>query len=320
MLTEPAELPAPEEVTELTAERVKALLPNRPQNSSKATFGNVLNISGSVSYRGAAYLSSVSALRVGAGYVTLACIEPVASSIAALVPDIVIFPLRSRYGAIAGGEYRAIAKILHKYRVLLVGCGLSGPMGIDRNLKVFFRGLLGTVPVREDSVRATIIDADGLNVLSEFTKIKLPPHTVLTPHPKELSRLLKITTEEIQANRVPSAEFAARKFGATVVLKGHRTVVTDGKNTFINVTGNSGLAKAGTGDVLAGMIAGLCAQGLSTLNASCLAAYLHGKAGEFASADKTEYGVLASDLQSYIPLALKLCYGSCTGSPSFKNS
>ena len=286
-------------LAELTRTYAKTLLPNRPQDSSKATFGNVLNVSGSVLYRGAAYLSSVSALRSGAGYVTLACIEPVASSVASATPDIVIFPLNSRTGAIARGQYRTIAAMLPKYRVLLVGCGLSGPTGIDLNLKVFLRGLLGSDP------NSTVIDADGLNILSELPEIKLPPHTVLTPHPKELSRLLKITTEEIQANRVVSAEFAARNFGATIVLKGHRTIVTDGKNTYVNTTGNSSLAKAGSGDVLAGMIAGFCAQGLSTLDASCLAVYLHGKAGELASMDKTEYGVLASDLLAYIPLALK---------------
>jgi len=295
--TKPAELSVP---IELTRERVKALLPLRPQDSNKATFGNVLNVSGSLLYRGAASLSSVSALRVGAGYVTLACTSVVASSVASIIPDIVIFPLRSRNGAIAGGEFRALAKILPKYRVLLVGCGLSGPWGIDRNLKIFFRGLMGS-----DPVRATIIDADGLNVLSELPDITLPPHTILTPHPKELSRLMKISVEEILSDRATNAGKAARKFGATVVLKGYRTVVTDGERTFVNTTGNSALAKAGTGDVLAGMTAGLCAQGLSPLDASCLAVYLHGMAGELASADKTEYGLLASDLPSYIPRALK---------------
>jgi len=301
------DLPELAELTELTTERVKALLPLRPQDSNKAMFGNVLNVSGSLLYRGAASLSSVSALRIGAGYVTLACTPVVASSVASIVPDIVIFPLRSRNGAIAGGEFRAIAKILPKYRVLLVGCGLSGPAGIDRNLKFFFKGLMGsaTDTLGAVPVRATIIDADGLNVLSELSGIKLPQHTILTPHPKELSRLMKISVDEVLSDRVASAVRAARKFGATVILKGHRTIVTDGERTFVNTTGNSALAKAGTGDVLAGMTAGLCAQGLSTLDASCLAAYLHGKAGELASADSTEYGVLASDLPSYIPLALK---------------
>jgi NAD(P)H-hydrate epimerase len=218
-----------------------------------------------------------------------------------------------------------LAKVLPKYRVLLVGCGLSGPAGIDRNLKAFIRGLLGSLTGPDCAAAtsasastsssasalpaATIIDADGLNVLSELPEIALPLNTILTPHPKELSRLMNCSLNEILSDRVGSAVRSARKFGATVILKGHRTVVTDGERVFVNTTGNSSLAKAGTGDVLTGMTAGLSAQGLSTLDASCLAVYLHGLAGELASADKTEYGVLASDIPSYIPLALK-SYGS----------
>jgi hydroxyethylthiazole kinase-like uncharacterized protein yjeF len=153
-----------------------------------------------------------------------------------------------------------------------------------------------------------ILDADGLNLLSRALHaapaIRLPGKLVLTPHPGEMARLCDLTVSAVQENRVSVAMDAAKRFGAVVVLKGRETVVTDGTEVLVNTTGTSALAKAGTGDVLAGMIAGFCAQGLSPLDGAALAVYVHGLAGEQAADKKTDYGVLANDVLEYIPDAI----------------
>lgn len=287
---------------ELTRDYVKGLLPERMEDSNKATFGSVLNVSGSVNYRGAACLSSLSALKVGAGYVTLACLEIVASCVTSFSPDIVIIPLLSSDGCIAEEEHKKIASVIDKYSVLSIGCGLSSIFGDRKSIRSFFFNVIASVSPLEMPV---IIDADGLNLLAELPQVALPRYSVLTPHPKELSRLLKVSTDDIQSDRIGYAEKAARKYSAVIVLKGHRTIVTDGDSTFVNMTGNSALAKAGSGDILTGMVSGFCAQGLSALDAACLAVYLHGKTGDLARDECSAYSVLASDLLRFIPCAIK---------------
>lgn len=287
---------------DLTLEFVQKLLPKREEESNKGSFGNVLNVAGSVNYRGAACLSSLAALRVGAGYVSLACPEVVANSVASYTPNIVIIPLQASEGAIIDGEYKHIFELTYMYKVLSVGSGLFRLFSTNESVKYFFKNLIGTLV---DSDLSLVIDADGLNTIAELQYIPLPKQTILTPHPKEMSRLLKVSVEDIEEDRVKYAEKAAKKFSATVVLKGHHTVITDGELTFINSTGNSALAKAGSGDVLTGMIAGFCAQGLSTTDAACLGVYLHGKAGDLAKENLTAYGMFASDLLTYIPQAIK---------------
>jgi hydroxyethylthiazole kinase-like uncharacterized protein yjeF len=290
------------DVKPITRALARSLLPRRPEESNKATFGNVLNVAGSVNYRGAACLSSLASLRVGAGYSTLACPEAVANSAASLTPDIVTLPLKIHDGGIDRTEYKKILEVSHRYRVLVVGCGLFSLHGDNENTKAFFASLMAAII---DFDLTVVIDADGLNMLSGLQPIDLPKNAILTPHPKELSRLLKLDTDIIQNDRALYAKLAAERFGATVVLKGHETIVSDGKSIFVNTTGNSALAKAGTGDVLTGTIAGFAAQGLSPLDAACLGVYLHGKAGEIASRELTEYGVLASDLGGYLPRAIR---------------
>ena len=132
----------------------------------------------------------------------------------------------------------------------------------------------------------------------------LPNKSIITPHPKELARLLNMDVATLQTQRMHFARLAAKQLNTIVVLKGKNTVITDGNDVFINPTGNSALAKAGTGDVLTGMISGFCAQGVSPINAACLGVYLHGLAGNIAAEDLSQYGMLASDLLSYIPKAI----------------
>ncbi|MGI2171440.1 NAD(P)H-hydrate dehydratase [Shewanella sp. MF05960] len=331
----------------LTKEYITSLLPERPDNSHKATFGHVLNIAGSMHYRGAAYLSSLSALRTGAGYVTLASSPGVCQSVSALTPNIVMRPLPTRpiiYAELSTQmtdsvcielqsidtesiDEKAVAQLhdlLEQASVITVGSGLSigqskdefnastAPLSttaIAEGNHGFFFALLGALQTRPQSM---VFDADALNFISHFlyhlqpqTPLRLPQNSIITPHPKELARLLNIDVEEIQSDRAHYATLAAKQLHTIVVLKGHNSVISNGEYAFINPTGNSALAKAGTGDVLTGMIGGFCAQGMSPLNAACLGVYLHGLAGDLAAQALSEYSVLASDLLDYIPQAIK---------------
>ena len=267
----------------------KNLLPQRPKDSHKGTFGHVLNIAGSGFYSGAAYFSSIAPLKVGAGRVTLASAETVLRSVSALSPDIILLPINTA---------KDILSKIGNYNVVSIGCGLSLSAQTEKLFEKLLHGL-------ENSDLPVVIDADGLNILSK-NHVNLPPNTILTPHPLELSRLLGVSVETI----LKQSEFWVRKccekFNCTTVLKIHKTIVADNKGRiYTNNTGNTALSKGGSGDVLTGMITGFLAQGLSTFDASILAVYLHGRIAEIASQELTEYSVLASELLNYIHLAIK---------------
>ncbi len=263
-------------------------LPKRSENSNKGTFGKVLNISGSEYMTGAGVLSSVSALKVGAGYVELASCERALNVVATLAPEVVLAPLSK------------IPELISNATVLLIGCGLSTSDTAKRIVKTV---LPAQIP--------TVVDADGLNILAESTEIlhsakndKIK-NLIFTPHPKEASRLLNCELEDVLNNMENSAKKICEKYNCITVLKSHNTIVSDGNKIYRNTTGNSALAKAGSGDVLAGIIAGLLAQKMTPFDASCLGVYIHGLAGDLAKNDLTAYGVLASDTVRYIPNALK---------------
>lgn len=258
-------------------------LPKRDQNSNKGTFGKILNISGSDYMRGAAYLSSVAALKSGAGYVELVAGEQTLNTVSNLAPEVVLAP------------YSKLKELLKTSTVLLIGCGLSTSDEAKQyfNLAINLRNSLPTV-----------IDADGLNILSTLN-LKLDKNVILTPHPKEASRLLNCTLEKVLSNMEISATEISKKYNCVTILKNHNTIVTDGTRYYTNQTGCSALAKAGSGDVLAGIIAGFLAQKMDLFEAACLGVHLHGLTGELAAKDLSEYGVLASDLLRYIPFAIK---------------
>ena len=305
----------------ITKETVKTLLPERKEDSHKGSFGSVLNIAGSINYRGAAYLSTVSALKVGAGYVTLAAIEEVISSVSILCPEAVFVPLKQKDGTIKASEYKKIIEILPKHKVLSLGCGISSLFNKQNEIENFVKNLLckyvyschcevanATAAIQKNNKLfepKIIIDADGINIISKLNIENLPKNTILTPHPMELSRLLEVEVNEIQKNRSKYAKSAAQKFGAIVVLKGHNTVITNGDEVYINQTGNSALAKAGSGDVLTGMISGFLAQGVEPLKGAILGVYLHGLTGEIASQTLTQYSVNASDTVNFIHEGIK---------------
>lgn len=286
---------------EISRDYAVSLLPARPAESNKATFGSVLNIAGSANFRGAACLSSLAALRVGAGYATLACPAVIADGVASFRPDVIVVPLKYRRGCIAPGEWRTIDEIAPRYSVVSIGPGLSSLRFGLKPVLPFFRK---TLDVLRDLDAPVIFDADALNLLAATGARDLPCRSILTPHPKELARLLGVDLSDVQADRQRRAAEAAERFRATVVLKGNRTVVAGEGGPWVNSTGGPALAKAGTGDVLTGVIAGLCAQGLAPDDAACLGVHLHGLAGDIAARELTDYGVLASDLLRYVPRAI----------------
>lgn len=258
-------------------------MPYREQNSNKGTFGKVLNVSGSKNYIGAAYLSSKSALVSGCGFVALATDRNVIDSVSKMLPEAVYI---NRKDAL---------RTIKDYSVLLIGCGL----GTDNSAKNDFMSF-----IKKAKDLPTVIDADGLNILSEIN-IELPKKAIITPHPMEAARLLKVKIEDVLNNLEQSAKELSTKYNCVSVLKTHRTIVCQGENLYVNRHGNSALAKAGTGDVLAGIIAGLLAQNTEPFAAAKLGVYLHSRAGEIASENLTEYSVLASDVINYLPQAIK---------------
>ncbi len=286
--------------TETTLSTAKLLLPPRPEESNKGTFGKVLNVAGCYEYEGAAYLSSLAPLKIGAGLVTLATIEQVINNIAGSCPWVTYFPLKDYYKkCIAPDAFSDLKNIISNYNVISVGSGLSDTPATGDFVADLIKYLM-------DSQHKTVIDADALNVIAKSELKTLPENSVITPHPVELSRLIKTPVELIQSDRLKYAALTAEKFGCCVVLKGNKTVIaTKEAKLFINTSGNSALAKAGSGDVLTGMIAGLLAQGLSVENAAILGVYIHGLTGDLASINLTKYSVLATDQIAFIPAALK---------------
>lgn len=260
-------------------------LPIREENSNKGTFGKILNVSGSEYMTGAALLSSVAALRIGAGFVELASHENALKAVSYQAPEVVLATLSK------------ISNIIINSTVLLIGCGLS----ISKETENIFQN---TIKLAIEMNLPTVIDADGLNILSK-TQILLPKNTILTPHPKEASRLLNCELKDVLNNMQQSAQKISKKYNCVTVLKSHKTIVCNNEKIYINSTGNSALAKAGSGDVLAGMISGLLAQKMNIFDSAVLGVYLHGLAGDLAKNDLSAYGVLASDTIRYIPLAIK---------------
>ena len=262
-------------------------MPYREQNSNKGTFGKVLNIAGSKNYIGSAYLSSLAAYKTGAGYVALASCEEVIESVSQMLPEAVYL---TRKNALEN---------INNFTVMLIGCGLNSNNQAKKDFKNFI----------SKSKNPTVIDADGLNILAEMPNLKLPANSIITPHPAEAARLLGVNIEEILNNVENSAKKLTEKYNCITVLKTHRTVICDKDfKIHINQHGNSALAKAGSGDVLAGIIAGLLAQKMTAFEAAKLGVYLHSVAGEIASKDLTEYSVLASDILKYLPQAIKTTF------------
>jgi hydroxyethylthiazole kinase-like uncharacterized protein yjeF len=290
--------------TELITEQwVRSVLPRRPRDANKGTFGRILVVAGSVNYIGAAYLACMGAARVGAGLVTLATARSLQSVLAAKLTETTYLPLpEAGAGIIAEKAVGVVQDCLPDYDVLLLGCGLGQKPSVVKFVKSL---LLGT---SRRQMPAVVIDADGLNILSRVPRWwrELSSGAILTPHPGEMARLVGCTVTEVQQRRVELAREKSAEWQQVVVLKGAYTVVAapDGR-VKISQIANPGLASAGTGDVLSGAIAGLLAQRLSPFDAAACGVYLHAEAGEMVKREMGDAGMLASDLLPALPMVIK---------------
>lgn len=282
---------------------VKSFLPKRKNHSHKGTYGHVLNISGSNEYRGAAYLSSIGAFKVGCGMVTLASCSKVIDVVSVYNPMIIYLFLLNKGNLFAKFyNLKKIVKNIDKYSVVCIGCGL----GINSLSIYLVKNLIKSL---NTSKIPFVIDADGLNIIAKERINVLPQNTIITPHPKELSRLLNMNVEDIQNNRVEAAIKASKKYNCVTLLKGENTVISNqtGEKVYINRTGNTALSKAGSGDVLSGMISGFLSQMVNDyesndsiyekiIKSAINGAYIHGKAAEAASHCYTSYSTLQEDI------------------------
>lgn len=273
---------------DLTKSKIYSLLPCRAPTAHKATQGSVVALAGSTAYRGAAALCVEGALRTGAGLVYLASIEPVLALALARTPECCALPCRT---ADAGGPLPADAAarctpLAAPRAVLLAGPGLGSGAGA------------AVAAVLNAPWGGAVLDADALNALAAGQlAAPLPNNCVLTPHPGEMARLLHTTPAAVQADRAACAAQCARATGCVVVLKGPGTLIAAPSGAMRrNTTGNAGLARGGSGDVLAGMIAALLAQGLPAFDAAACGVWLHGAAADACAARQSMAAMLPHDI------------------------
>jgi NAD(P)H-hydrate epimerase len=286
----------------ITSRWVSSVLPRRPSGANKGTFGKVLVVGGSINYIGALYLACTGAIRVGAGLVTLATARSLQSILASKLTEVTYIPLpESEPGVISTEASRFISEQFRNYDVLLLGCGL----GQNLTTVGFVKSILPLLSANEVNL---ILDADALNILAGIPEWwqELTGNAILTPHPGEMSRLTGSPIPEIQSQRLEIARKMSICWHKTVVLKGAHTVVASPSGgEMVSGAANPALASAGTGDVLAGVIAGLLAQGLSLFGAAACGVYLHTTAGEMVRGKLGDSGAIASDLLPALPLAIK---------------
>ena len=300
----PQDLAQDIDVELITEQWVKETLPQRPLNAHKGSFGKVFVIAGSVNYIGAAYLACMGAARVGAGLVTLATATSLQPILASKLTEITYIPLpEAETGVIGSQAISTLQSEFSNYDVLLLGCGL----GQHPETVEFVKSLL-TDSSQLSAVSCLILDADAVNILAQIPQWwrKLRRDAILTPHPGEMARLLGISTKEVQGGRLSITQRSAKEWKKTVVLKGANTIVaTPNGEAKVNNAANPALASAGTGDVLAGAIAGLAAQGLSLFHAAACGVYLHSRAGEIVAEELGDAGVIATDLLPVLPKVIK---------------
>jgi NAD(P)H-hydrate epimerase len=276
-------------------ERIDTLpkLPDRPADGHKGLFGRVLVVGGQENMVGAPVLAGTAALRAGAGLVQIAVPRAILAPCLAITPELI--------GLGLGKGAQELVKAAEDADALVIGPGLGQSPEARARLMRLIR-----------LAKPTVIDADGLNLLARekrWPTKSFMAHAVLTPHPGEMKRLAQLIGKRDvpgdEEGRIDIARAAAKAFGQVVVLKGHRTVVTDGSRVYVNDTGDSSLSKAGTGDVLSGILGTFLAQQMDRFEAACAAVWIHGRAGEIAGANLGRRSVLATDVIDALPEALR---------------
>ncbi|QPJ63553.1 MAG: NAD(P)H-hydrate dehydratase [Candidatus Nitronauta litoralis] len=292
-----------ESVSLLEAQDILACFPERKRNSHKGTYGHLLILAGSKGKGGAAGLTALSGLHSGAGLVTLGCPESMIPSQEWHPMEVMSLPLpETGTGAMAEKAAEPTLEALKGKNALAIGPGLGTSPSTLKYLEALLPGI--SCPM--------VIDADGLNLLGKKKSLlnQLPKGTILTPHPKEMSRLTGLSTPVIQKNRLKTVQDFCTQFKVILVLKGAHSLIglPDGRIR-INPTGNAGMATGGSGDVLTGLIGGFLAQGLPPEKAALAGVYLHGLSGDIYTRQLSERSLIAGDLIDHLPTAIKEALG-----------
>ena len=277
----------------LDHDQVRSILPDRDENAHKGDFGKLLLLCGSRGYTGAAALAAMGALRSGAGLVYLGVPESIYAIEAVKLTEPIVFPLPDEGGMLSRAAIPQILERLPRMDAVLIGCGLGQSGGTLAVVKA----------VLEQAKCPVVVDADGINVLKEHKDIlrgRAYP-TILTPHEGEFLRFGGTIGED----RMASAAHFSKEWNCILLLKGHRTCITDGETGYVNETGNPGMAVGGSGDVLAGIIVSLLGQRLQPLEAAACGAWLHGAAGDLCAEEIGQYGMLPTDMLMRIPRLMK---------------
>jgi NAD(P)H-hydrate epimerase len=276
----------------LNDETALACIPERQPESHKGDYGKILLLCGSRGYTGAAALAAMGALRSGAGLVYLGVPESIYAIEAMKLTEPVIFPLPDDLGMMSAASIKAIRKLLPNMDAVLFGCGCGLGEGPEQVLRLLL--MEAKCPV--------VLDADGITLVSRHKDILRDRQypTILTPHEGELARL-----SPRSGDRVMTAMEFARQLGIILLRKGHRTVITDGKEVYVNQSGNPGMAVGGSGDVLAGIIVSLIGQGVQPLEAAACGAWFHGRAGDLCAQSIGMRGLLPTDMVNMLPRLLK---------------
>ena len=277
----------------LTRRKAISFLPKRSCYAHKGDMGRLLLLCGSRGYTGAAALAAMAALRSGAGLVYLGVPETIYEIEATKLTEPIVIALDDSNGMLAIQAIDSIDKLLSNMDVVLIGPGI----GISEDTQQVVKHVLETFsgPV--------VLDADGITLMKSHKNVlrdRTGP-TILTPHEGEFCRFTGMPIN----NRVTDAENLAKSLGCVLVLKGHETVITDGNTVYINQTGNPGMAVGGSGDVLAGVITALIGQGIPSLEAAAVGAWLHGAAGDICAKEIGQYGMLPSDMLQVLPRLMK---------------
>lgn len=285
--------------TEISVELVKRKLPLRKEQSHKGSYGRLLNVAGSLRMCGAAMMSTLAALRMGVGLTTLAAPISVTQRLAGGLMEAMTLPLSETMdGSLSMDSESQLAEALRSATACLVGCGLS----VTSETKPIVERIIKNAKCR------LVLDADALNCICSDPSIlrKAGQVPIITPHIGEMARLVGMTPKQVTEYAAFVARCFAREYNTVVVLKDHRTLVaTPEGELFGNTTGNAGLAKGGSGDVLAGMIAALAAQGMPETDAAICGVYLHGLCADRLARHMSGYSMLARDVIAEIPYALK---------------
>lgn len=288
----------------LTIEEMRGVIPDKTGDSHKGSFGHVAVIAGSVGKTGAAAMTSLASLRVGAGIVSLAIPSSLNQILAQKLTEVMTFPLPEATEGFIGSQAEGkIVEFLSDKDVVAIGPGIS----TNKETQEIIRRLVKRISL------PIVIDADGINAFVGYTDmlkdIGIP--LILTPHPGEMARLLGVSSSDVQEDRIGVSRRFSTEYNIYLVLKGARTIIAEPSGAvYINPTGNPGMATAGTGDILTGIIAGLVAQHLDIGNAVRLGVFLHGLAGDMAAKEKGEAGMIAGDLMDMIPDAIRYIKGA----------